>query len=915
MIAVCAQASPQPTFRSRVVIQTLDVIAVDDRGQPVRDLQPSDLLVEVSGRRRRVTAIELLGDSAPGSDRPAPVSGRRDSVSNRTAITQPAPSPPVSLVFLIDDESFDPGEGMGVLKAAVDFAAAAPKANQYGVGYTSTNGALTFASDFSSIAALVTAALRGTRPLASYGVGPIVREGAIGIVEAIEIGSERNPFAKDSAIDRLCWPFTEKPNEHALCVADIERQSVAIMAAARQKAQAQSNAVLKVLTALSRWPGIKHLVLVSGGIIAPGEQMPWRSLQRQGAAASVIVHVLYVRPNASDVAVPGRSPTAGRDAAEGKSTLANIAGASGGTLQEVSGHPQRAFDRIAGEMLAVYRIGVELDPADLEADGLNVKVRSQRQGVVVRTRNVLIPAKTPDSASATSPDERLKALLGGRDMDQSLPLSLKTYVSRDAGRAGLRLLIAVQADGPGPIQAAYVLLGGNSDAVSAGVARDRRAHSGQTITRMAVSEVLPPGEYTLHLAALDDRGRGGSIEHRLLARLNTAGAVVFSDPVIGTPQSVDSPRAGDDIEVADTLSVAIELYASTSQSSPSVNIRAELFAEGAAAVATSRVSKTELAAGAPSLVKLELPVTTLAPGTYTLGVQVGDDANRPLGSWRGSVRLSRATSMSRARAAGAAPVLQSEAASQIRGFTLRDLLRDRLDGILDKLAARTGALNRDRQAIVASLRQDQPVAADALPSLTAGGASENIQNHVLESLAHLLAGRVPQGHAAVNRLASLAPDFGPTMFLLGVCHAASGRDAEAAAAWQMATLAPDPEPATYVAAIDAWLRLGRPSSAEPIVLEGLDRWPTHEALLDRRVLVAALQGKPELVREITSQQKESWSDAAVVLRLAALRDLAAGKGESSPDRRAFVDETTRYLAGNGAHKARVQDWLSARPLP
>ncbi len=57
---VAAQTVPQPTFRARVDLVTVDVAVVDRDGEPVGDLTADDFVVTVQGRNRTVVSAQRV---------------------------------------------------------------------------------------------------------------------------------------------------------------------------------------------------------------------------------------------------------------------------------------------------------------------------------------------------------------------------------------------------------------------------------------------------------------------------------------------------------------------------------------------------------------------------------------------------------------------------------------------------------------------------------------------------------------------------------------------------------------------------------------------------------------------------------------------------------------------------------------
>src|SRR5438128_12661348 len=75
-----AQAAQTPSFRAGVEALPVDVIVVDDKGQPIRDLLAADFTVRIDGRNRRVASAQWI--AAAGNGRAAASSVPEGFVSN-----------------------------------------------------------------------------------------------------------------------------------------------------------------------------------------------------------------------------------------------------------------------------------------------------------------------------------------------------------------------------------------------------------------------------------------------------------------------------------------------------------------------------------------------------------------------------------------------------------------------------------------------------------------------------------------------------------------------------------------------------------------------------------------------------------------------------------------------------------------
>src|SRR5262245_42369217 len=80
-----AQQMP-PRFQTAVDLTTVDAVVIDDRGQPVTDLQPTDFVVRVDNAPRRVVTAEWVplaaSSTAPAAKAETPPEGY---TSNQTS--------------------------------------------------------------------------------------------------------------------------------------------------------------------------------------------------------------------------------------------------------------------------------------------------------------------------------------------------------------------------------------------------------------------------------------------------------------------------------------------------------------------------------------------------------------------------------------------------------------------------------------------------------------------------------------------------------------------------------------------------------------------------------------------------------------------------------------------------------------
>src|SRR6058998_1360639 len=117
-----AQAqTQQPTFRTGVDVITVDVAAIDSRGQPVTDLHAPEFTVKIDGQPRRVVSADLVKyDYTPDNGitrRPAPKQQEFETLYT-TNIRQPEGR---MIMIAVDQMNIRPGAARPILESAARF--------------------------------------------------------------------------------------------------------------------------------------------------------------------------------------------------------------------------------------------------------------------------------------------------------------------------------------------------------------------------------------------------------------------------------------------------------------------------------------------------------------------------------------------------------------------------------------------------------------------------------------------------------------------------------------------------------------------------------------------------------------------------------------------------------------------------
>src|SRR6266850_4870463 len=112
-----SQDPTQPTFRTGVDVITIDIGAVDGKGQPVTDLHAPEFTVKIDGQVRRVITADLVkyAYTPDPIGRPRPVKQDAFETLFTTNITQPEGR---MIMIAVDQMNIRPGAARPILDAA-----------------------------------------------------------------------------------------------------------------------------------------------------------------------------------------------------------------------------------------------------------------------------------------------------------------------------------------------------------------------------------------------------------------------------------------------------------------------------------------------------------------------------------------------------------------------------------------------------------------------------------------------------------------------------------------------------------------------------------------------------------------------------------------------------------------------------
>ena len=296
--------------------------------------------------------------------------------------------------------------------------------------------------------------------------------------------------------------------------------------------------------------------------------------------------------------------------------LEMLAGVSGNPVAEVVSGVEGALSGLAIGMGAWYRATFVPEPRERTDDVQRVEVVSKRPGVKTEARaQVLIP-RPVSTIQPKLPQDMLREARVYRDFE----LNAAAYFSREEGSDKVKVLILVEpaVDGVKMTAASVGLYDVEGKLVVQGTA------DAATLTRSpAMLAVLArPGRYRLRVAAINDRGRAGTLDQRVDVALVSAGPVKLSTLVPGIQENGFSGRlqfAGSDTAMA---------YLAVYDAPATAKLSAQLTIVDAAGTTLGELPTQILDAPDGSHVIIGgLRLASMKPGDYEMKMLIALDGN------------------------------------------------------------------------------------------------------------------------------------------------------------------------------------------------------------------------------------------------------------------------------------------------
>jgi len=823
VVAAAQQTAPpqqdpqQPTFRTGVEVITVDVGAIDSRGQPVTDLHAPEFTVKIDGQARRVVSADLVKyDYTPdaGITRRPTQKQQEFETLYTTNITQPEGR---MIMIAVDQMNIRPGAARPILDSAKRFLDRLNTADRVAfVSYPEPGVVVDFTGDRQRLR-LAMEKVIGTQ-------SRFVGRRNIGLVEAIDIAQKGDDRRMQEVTNRECRGLLDMALEQ--CMRDIVDESNSILWTTRRDTEASLRGLREWLQHLGETEGQKTLILLSEGLVTDSPS-DLEDVVRAAMRGRISVNVLLMDVPRSDATQGPLPPTFTEDRELEIRGLNDLASLSRGSIFQVVGTADRAFERLASEISAYYLLSVEQAPSDRDGRNHRIDVSVSRRGVTLRSRQafVLDPTggrKTPDESLV----ESLRSPLGVA----GVPLRLTTFIYQDPKASGkVRIVMAADVGQAGTAAGQYtmgfIVVDDQGKVVASRSEKSKLAPlEGRTNTSLSYldSVTVDPGVYEVRLAAVDAEGRHGSVVRDVNAWKMAGEEFTFADLVVNHAATA-STGLRPDVEPhvdADGVAAYMELYAASEETFKDVKVEFEIADDDAA----------------PAL--LTMPVE-LKPGAQpTWRNAQGFIGAEPLPSGRYVTRakimrggkvaavLVRPFILEPAPASKGGPIVIPAAFARVATFDRGAVLQPALvNGMLDSIASASPSL----KSAMTEARAGRYGSA-ALEALSAGDQQTAA---FLKGLDLYTKGQLPQAAIQLNIAAGTRREFYPAAFFLGASFAGLNRDQDAAGVWQMALGAEQRPPIAYTLLADARMRGGQIEAVISILKPAYAQRPTDDDVAKR----------------------------------------------------------------------------------
>jgi len=831
----CRVAGAQ-TFKSGVDLVRFDVRVVDERGRPISDLRPEEIVIEENGRALPVMLFQRVTEPAESY-----VDAALRAVTAQVSSNEAFPRGHL-YILIFDQQHITAGNEQRARMAAEQFIRrrVRPSDRVAVYGVPGPGPQVGFTAD-------KTRALKGLASVrGSYQRTVSTAFGTLGIYEAhrlvqgderlaaqllermaTETGTDIAAGAGDLAVATRRAGSAEDPAVTRRILLENARTVVTQTdSASRQFLQRLADVVAQFRDIEGR----KTVVLFSEGFFQDNLA---RELEAVAAAAAQSYCVFYSfdlnQRGSSLTEAHAPETTLATEVQARIAPLATLAVETDGMMViDAANRSGQALDRIAEQSQDYYLLGfAPSDEAKLHRGQyrrVTVKVKRPGARASARTGYATAPAQTPADRKRA-----INSVLGAPFVQQGLKLDYTTYVMKAPQAGSYRVVLSLNAELPVRSTSTDV-----ADVVF--VARDVRdgrvvASGSETIPLPAsarpgaplgtgtwrVHFSVPAGSYMMRTVIREPGGLVGSADRRIDVRPLDGPDISASDLVLSSALGGLAVRAR--AYAADGLTGALEAYGPTAEQLGALEVKLELRRTGDSSPVTSIAGEMkdveqDGGSGFNRRISFVLPLTAVPPGEYlahavvTAGGEVVAERTRHV-----DVLAGGAPTGAPAPEAAVSPV------EVTRGDLARRYLAD-----IQPLTQGSVAAGAARQAIDGRWEETEL----SLRKVT----TETAATHALRGFA-LFAREDYAGAAAALQRSMGLEERALTAFFLGWAHDGAGDSRAALSAWRTAAHLDPSLVSAHLALADGYLKLSQPALAMQALRAGLSALPSSLELQAR----------------------------------------------------------------------------------
>ena len=834
------QDAPQqpPVFRSGTDLVRLDIRVTDADGRPIPDLRADEVEIVESGTPRPVLFFHHV-QQPPGTY----IDAARRTVAAEVSTNQGAPRGQ-AYVLVFDQWHIRPGNEQRARRAAERFLRMRVKPGDRVALYAvpGPGPAIPFTSDVARVNRELTKIV-GTWEDLGHGIPPMrvfdayqVVRGNADVLGRYAEGWTNTGAAGTDVQTRANRGDALRANEEPEMVRKIVKDTAATIVARADDWSRQFLLRLSdIVRELRAVEGRKAVLIFSEGFEIDNVR---REMETVAAAAAQSYSVVYaIDLNSRAVEITEETPRGGEQYSEIQSRLESIGSLAAETdgilFNDAAPRIDRVLNEIADSSQDYYLVGFAPGPASVADRDLykRIKVTVKRPGARVSARTGYAVGAAPGAADRR---RTIEAALGAPFAQQGLRVEYTTYVLRGTAADTQRVVFSAAAELPvasptnGQADVVFAVRsvrtgqiaasGSDTLALPPGAAAGAATGTGYYRAQMD----LPPGVYMMRVVVREPGGLLGSADRRFQVRALNGPGVQASDLILGSADVGGLP-VRPVVYASEAIDGVFETYARSAGALTPLKVLVELLPFGApTALTTGRADLGDVkttAAGASRSARVTIPVQDVPPGEYLVRATVRSGAEQAAELLREVTILAGARPAPPPAAAPVAP-LQDVAPGAVLGGEV-------VKRYVDDLASRAAGQVLERAAALAKAGQWAGVEAAVPAGLTSSDAQ------ALVGLSRF--GRRDFSGAASAWQHGVDADTtnARAAFLLGWAHAAAGNDRAAVSAWRAAIIADAAMVPAYLAAIDAYLRLGQPDLALQIARSGLQAMPDSAELRDR----------------------------------------------------------------------------------